>query len=224
MRKILLFTALLSLTFLFACGDSKEDEAGEQTFEITDEEKVGQDEVVMYLNGEEVTGDKYNLAYLQTKVQLFQFEQDVSDQEVLKDLALDVLLEQELLHQEAAEKGIEVTEEDVEEELSLIKSESRETFDAFLDTYSFDEDSYKMMLSNAMLYDKYITEQFPNIEITDEEIEEAYEEIKSENEDVADLEEIEESLRGGLAKQKESEKMQELIESLKEEAEIETKI
>ncbi|HLS20606.1 MAG TPA: SurA N-terminal domain-containing protein [Bacillota bacterium] len=224
MRKILLFTALFSLTFLLACGDSKEEVQEEQTFEITTEEKVDHDEVVMYLNGEEVTGDRYNLAYLQTKVQLFQLGQDVSDQEEIKQLALEALLEQELLQQDATEKGIEVAEEDVEEELSLIKSESQDSFDAFLEAYSFDESSYKMMLSFAMLYDKYIADQFPNIEVTDEEVEAAYDEIKSDNEEIAAFEDIKESLRSGLARQKESEKMQERIDSLKDKAEIETNI
>src|SRR5690625_4176937 len=130
MRKILLVVAMLSLTFLLACGDSKEEvEEQEQTFEITADEQVDQDEVVMYLNGEEITGDRYNLVYLQMKAQLFQFGQDVSDQEEIKQLALDALLEQELLQQDAKEKGIEVPEEDVEEELSHIKSESGETFE-----------------------------------------------------------------------------------------------
>lgn len=224
MRKIIVFASLFMLTFLLACGDSKEEVKEEQTFEITAEEKVDNDEVVMYLNGEEVTGDRYNLAYLQTKVQLFQLGQDVSDQAEIKELALEALLEQELLQQDASEKGIEIAEEDVEAELSVIKSESQDSFDAFLETYNFDEDSYKMMLSFAMLYDKYIADQFPKIEVTDEEVEEAYDEIKSENEEIAALEDIKESLRSGLAKQKEGEKMQERIDSLKDKAEIETNI
>src|SRR5690625_5230911 len=224
MRKIIVFASLFMLTFLLACGDSKEEVKEEQTFEITAEEKVDNDEVVMYLNGEEVTGDRYNLAYLQTKVQLFQLGQDVSDQAEIKELALEALLEQELLQQDASEKGIEIAEEDVEAELSVIKSESQDSFDAFLETYNFDEDSYKMMLSFAMLYDKYIADQFPKIEVTDEEVEEAYDEIKSENEEIAALEDIKESLRSGLARQKESEKMQERIDSLKDKAEIETNI
>jgi len=225
MRKILLVVAMLSLTFLLACGDSKEEvEEQEQTFEITADEQVDQDEVVMYLNGEEITGDRYNLVYLQMKAQLFQFGQDVSDQEEIKQLALDALLEQELLQQDAKEKGIEVPEEDVEEELSHIKSEGGETFEQYLKEYYFDEESYKTMLSFAMLYEKYIEDQFPNIEVSDAEVKKAYDELKSENEDIADFEEIKESLRSGLAKQKENEKMQERIDALKEEAELKTNI
>src|SRR5699024_3547610 len=101
MRKIMLFAALSSLTFLLACGDSKEEETQEEiTLEITAEEKYTEDEVVMYLNGVEVTGDRYNIAYLQTKVQLFQFGQDVSDLEEIKQLSLDALVDQELLQQD----------------------------------------------------------------------------------------------------------------------------
>src|SRR5699024_5812294 len=110
----------------------------------------------------------------------------------------------------------------VEEELSAIKSESQESFDAFLDTFHFTEDLYKMMLSHAMLYDQYLVEQFPDVEVSDAEVEEAYEELKGENEEIASLDEIEDSLREGLLRQKEAEKMQERIEQLKEKSDIET--
>lgn len=227
MRRFLLFVAVLSLTFLLACGDSKEEAAEKeeaQSFEITTEEKVDQDEVIMYLNGEEITGDRYNLVYLQMKIQLFQLGEDVSEHEEIKDLALDALLEQELLQQDAKEKGIEVSEEDVEEELSMIKSESGETFEQYLEEYHFDEESYKTMLSFAMLYEKYIEDQFSDIDVKDEEVKEAYDELKSANEEIADFDEVKESLRTGLIRQKENEKMQERIEALKEKAEIETNI
>lgn len=227
MRKFLLFVAILGLTFLIACGGSEETEektTEEQTFEITAEELVDQEDIVMYLNGEPVTGERYNLVYLQMKVQLFQLGQDVSDLADIKEKALDALTEQELLQQDADAKGIEVLEEDVEEELSLIKSESGETFEQYLEQYHFDEDSYKTMLAFAMLYEKYVEEQFPNIEVSDEEVEEAYEELKKDHDDIAALDEIKESLRTGLAKQKESEKMQERIDTLKEAADIETNI
>src|SRR5699024_8241924 len=97
MRKILLFAALFSLTFLLACGSSKTDEVEElPTFDITDAEKVNPDEVVMQLNGQEVLGDCYNLAYLQIKIQLFQYGQDVSDLEGIKEQAIKALVEQEV--------------------------------------------------------------------------------------------------------------------------------
>lgn len=225
MRKIFIFAALLSLTFLLACGSSETEEVEEHpTFDITEAEKVDPEEVVMHLNDVEVLGDRYNLAYLQIKVQLFQYGQDVSDLEDIKELALEALIEQEVLLQDATEKGIEVSEADVEDEIDLIKTESLDSFEAFLETYKFDEDSYKMMLSFAMLYDKYVKDQFPDIDVSEEEITEAYEELKSENADLADLEEIKDSLRAGLIQQKENEKVQERLDSLKDQADIEVNI
>lgn len=225
MRKILLFAALLSLTFLLACGSSKTDEVEEHpNFDITDAEKVDPDEVVMHLNGQEVHGDRYNLAYLQIKVQLFQYGQDVSKLEDIQERAIEALVEQEVLLQDATEKGIEVTDAEIEDEMDLIKTESLDSFEAFLETYKFDEDSYKMMLSFAMLYDQYVKDQFPNIDVSEEEIEEAYDQLKSENEDLADLEDIKDSLRAGLIQQKENEKVQERLDSLKDQADIEVNI
>src|SRR5690625_136042 len=225
MRKIFLFAALFSLTFLLACGSSETDEVEEQpTFDITAAEKVDPEKVVMQLNGEEVLGDRYNLAYLQIKVQLFQYGQDVSNLDDVKELAIEALIEQEVLLQDATEKGIEVADADVEAEMELIKTESLDSFETFLETYKFDEESYKMMLSFAMLYDQYVKDQFADIDVAEEEIEDAYAQLKSENEELADLADIKDSLRAGLIQQKENEMVQERIDDLKEQAEIEMNI
>lgn len=213
---------------LTACGsddtDEQSDGNGQGTFEITEDEKIADDEVVLNINGTDVMGDRYNLAYLQTKAQLFQFGEDTSDRESLKELALNALVEQQLLEQDADEKGVEVSEEEIESEFESIKSDDEEHFESFLEEYHFTEDTFKMQLSFAMLYDKYIESVFPNIEVSDEEIEDVYNDLKSENEDIADLEDIKDFLRAELTHRKEGEKMQERIEELKEEADIETKI
>lgn len=225
--RLILITALLSLTFLVACGDAKEEETeGDETFEITEEEKVADDEVVAHLNGEEVKGDRYNLAYLQTKLQLFQLGEDTKDLEFVKEFALDTLIDQELVYQDALEKGIEVSEEEVESELSEIKSdpEMKEGLESYIDMYGFTEDKYKEMLSFSMLYDKYVEAEFPDLEVSDEEIEEAYEQLKSTIEDLDPLEDIEESLRMSLIHEKQAQKMQERMDELKEKAEIEINI
>src|SRR5690625_7501313 len=98
MKRRLIITVALSLAvILAACGGDSTDEgeSAEQTFQLTDEEKVGDDDIVANINGTDITGDKYNLAYLQTKVQLHQFGQDTEDKESLQEFAMNALVEQE---------------------------------------------------------------------------------------------------------------------------------
>src|SRR5699024_4660292 len=231
MKRLFFLACTLSLAMMLAaCGGNDESEESpegieqEQTFELSEDEKVNDEEIVVNVNGSDVTGDRYNLAYLQTKAQLFQYGQDTSDKDSVKDLALDALVEQELLEQDAQEKGVEVSEEEIESEFETIKSEDEDRFKDFLDEYHFTEESVKLQLSFAMLYDKYIETEFPDIEVTEEELEETYNELKEQNEELADLEEIEDLLRTELTQQKEAEKMQERIEDLKGKADIEKKI
>jgi len=226
-RRITLISLLVFTMLLAACGGDSTEEPKpeeEQSFEVTDDEKVDDDEVVAHINGTDVTGDEYNLAYLQTKVQLFQLGEDVDDQDSVRERALDALVERELLKQDAEEKGVEISEEEIDSEIEEIKQEDEEQFKSFLDEYHFTESSFKMQLAFEMLYDKYVAEEFPDIDVSEKEVEEFYQEIKDENEDIGELEDVEDMLKTGLKQEKEGEKMQERIEELKEKAEVDMKI
>lgn len=219
---------MIGLSILVACGSSDDVEDAdqlEQTFEINEDEKVDPDEIVMKLNDEEIDGERYNLAYLQTKIQFFQFDLDMNDHEQIQSVALDTLIRQELIRQDAAELGIEVSDETVEDQLEQIKEENKEGYEAYLETFDFSEQYYKMEIADILLQKKYIEEQFPNIEVTEEEVQEAYDEIKNESdEEIPELAEVESSIRQSLIQQKEIEKMEKRLEELEEKADIETLI
>ncbi|MFC2947872.1 SurA N-terminal domain-containing protein [Virgibacillus sediminis] len=236
MKKLLMFTlALLTTAVLAACGgdDSAKEgnqetpdnpsEQAQESVEVTEEEKVGEDESVVKVNDSEVTGEKYNPIYLQVKTTMQQSGEDISDKEKIKDLTLDLLVEQELILQDAERAGIEVTEEEVEQEYANIKEQSGDQLPAMLEQFQLTEEQFKSQLSDDLVTTKYMESEL-DVEVTDEEVEEMYNQLKGQNEDVGELKELEEPIRQQLRSQKEQEQLMTKVEELKKEADVETLI
>src|SRR5690625_1508522 len=235
MRRLMMVFTTLSLAIgLVACSnkttnkDTNEiadiqstEEDTNQEIEFNDDEKINEDKIVANINDVEVTGEMYNLIYVQTKIQLDQFGQDVSDLEYVKELTIDGLINQEIIRQDAKKEGIVVTEEELNSEFESIKSDNEERFQAFLERYHLTEQAFKDQLLFALTHDKYIESELPPIEVTDEEVEEAYDEIKKDNKDIANLEDVEDQLKNEMIIQKEQESLQKRIEELKKQASIE---
>src|SRR5699024_6440005 len=98
-------------------------EAKELGIEVTDEDieeekLMAEDEVVATINEKEIMGSKYNPAYRERKEleNLSTGPDQEIDKEQIKEITLEGLIGQELINQEAKELGIEVTDEDIEEE------------------------------------------------------------------------------------------------------------
>lgn len=233
MNRLLILLTIVSLTIvLVACGsktsnkDKKEnvqetEEMTNQEVEFIDDEKVSEDKIVAHINDVEVTGEMYNLIYVQTKIQLHQFGQDVNNLKHVKNIAIDGLINQEIIRQDAKNAGIVVTDEEITAEFEAIKSDNEERFQAFLERYHLTEKAFKDQLLFALTHDQYIESELPPIKVTDEEVEEAYDELKKDNKDIAKLEDVEEQLRREMIIQKEQESLQKRIEELKEQASIE---
>ncbi len=75
----------------------------------------------------------------------------------------------------------------------------------------------------GLFLDKY-AESEVSISISDEEIEETYNELKEINEEMPELEEIKEQLREEIITLKERDELREIVDKLKEEATIDMKI
>ena len=235
MKKFLLLILALSVMALAACGDDsaekdkdekKEDTEevadAKQSAEVSDKEKVKEDDVVASINGTEIKGAKYNSIYSQLKMQLSNTEQDISDLDLLKDNTLDVLVKQELIKQESEKAGLEVTEEEVDSEIEMFKTEIGDEFDTVLKENDLTEESLKEQLTFELLTEKYINTEFTDVEVTDEEVEEYYAQVKEQQgEEAPKLEEVEESIKEGLTQQKRQEEFQKKIVELEEKAEIE---
>jgi|SRR5690625_964382 len=220
-KKIMIYIGLVSLLFLLAaCGDSAKKE--EQEFEvptISEEEKLAEDELVATVNGDEIKGVTYNLVYAQLKLHAIQTGQEYSEEEI-KDLTIESLIDRQILIQEAEEDGIVVTEEDAREELEKLKQEHGDNLATLLEQYQINEQSFQNQLVFELTMNEFLKESI-SVTVTNEEVEEIYEQLKEENEDMPELVEIHDTLKRNIENQKTNEALQERIESIKEQSKIE---
>lgn len=222
---------LLVAIFLVACGDNNDNEEGAneaapeqetEQVEISDDEKVPDEDTVAVINDEDVTGETYNIIYAQLKSFAGQSEQDV-DQKEIQELTMDSLIDRTVLLQYAEEEGIEVSDEEAEDEIDTIKSENEENYENILEQFQMSEDGFKEQLRFELTLDKFKEKKIDE-DVTDEEVKEAYDELADENEDVPELDEVEDELKANLLDQKTNEALQKKIDKVKEDAEIDEKL
>ncbi|WP_100012189.1 SurA N-terminal domain-containing protein [Lentibacillus sediminis] len=224
---MLLLTAGLAMV-LAACGnESSEEEAAptepaqqaQEPVEISEEEEVAEDTSVAAVNDTEITGEKYNPVYLQVKTQLSQSGQDVSDLQQVRELTLNLLVEEELILQDAAEKGIEVTDEEVQSQLDLIKEQTGEELTAVLEQLRLTEEQFKAQLTDDLTTSKYMDSEF-EVEVTDEEVQEFYDQLQEQGSEVGELGQMEDLIREQLTMNKTQQLLADRVVELKENADV----
>ncbi|MBD1223072.1 SurA N-terminal domain-containing protein [Virgibacillus halodenitrificans] len=241
MKKIIMVLVALTLTIvLAACGDNEEENAKkdeqqsankteeqaqpqEQNVEVTEKEKVDEKTPVVSINGEEIKGETYNPLYMQIKMQMAQFGQDVSDVTAVKDQTLNMIVEQKLIRNDAKDKGLEVTDKEVQKEFDTIKEQNGDQLKKVLKQFKMSEEDFKNQLANDLVTQKYIDSEI-DVKVTDKEIEEYYNKIKEQNKEIGKLKEVKEPIKSQLKKDKTSKKLQEKVKKLKEDAEVEKMI
>jgi len=224
-RYIVGLLLFLVVGVLVACGDedkSEPENATEPAVEITDEEKLDNDQVVATINGEDVTGKTYNLVYSQLKLHAGQFDEEV-DMEEVKRATMDSIIDRELLLQQASAEGIEITDETANTEFETLKSENGETLDTLLAQYQITEEGFKEQLKFELTMNEYMAETI-DVSVTDEEVKEYYNQAKEENEEIPEFDEIKDQLKKQMLQQKTDEELQAKIDKVKEKAKIEEKI
>jgi len=232
MKKFTMFLITLTLAMvLAACGndDAEENQEPDEDVaeqanaevEVTDEEKVKDDDIVANINDEGVKGTHYNIIYKQTKMQMHQFGQDTSDLDTVKEHTLDELIAQELLKQDAEKKGVKVSDEEIQTELEDFKEENDEDLESYLDEFDISEETFKEQLFFSLVLDKYMDEEIKSEEVSDDEAKEMYEDLKQQNEEIAEYDELKDELKDSIEAQKKQEKLQAKLEELKDSADIE---
>lgn len=225
---MLLFTVGLALV-LAACGnDGTEEEAAptepaqeaQEPAEISEEEEMAEDTSVATVNDSEITGEKYNPVYFQVKSTLQQNGKDVSDPQQVREMTLNLLVEEELILQDAEEKGIEVTDEEVQSELDLIKEQAGEELTAVLEQLHLTEEQFKAQLNDDLTTSKYMGSEF-EVEVTDEEVQEFYDQLKEQDSGVGELEQMEDLIREQLTMNKTQQQLADRVVELKEDSNVE---
>lgn len=245
---ILLITVLMVPTTIMA-QDMELD--GEQPADPSLEENINSNSTVAVVNGEEITQKE-----LSQQANVNQLLQQLSqvDQQLVQILAnseagsnvleayqkeqLDSIIDNVLLAQQAEEEGISLSqqekEEIYEEQKSAILDQnqmSEEQFLSALEQQGFEsEEAYKeQFLNNPQLKtNKLIEEEVASdIEVTEEELQSAYEENKdafAQGEGDTSFEEVRPQLEQMLRRQKRQQKINQYLSSLREDAEIEKNI
>ncbi|MGM0835625.1 MAG: SurA N-terminal domain-containing protein [Bacillota bacterium] len=240
---ILLIT-LMSTLLLAACGgnddkatdnDAKQNE--EQPTEQAQAEEVDPKKVVVKVNGEEIKGEEYNTMMQQTSMMMMQFGQG-TDPEAIKEQTINSLIEQKLLSQEVANKGYKASEQEVEDYLAEIKAsyESEEKFEEALKSSPLTIDTLKKQIADELALEKYLEKEVGKTEVTDEQIQEYYDQAKAQNDaqlkelseeekkqqqPFPELADVKEDIKGQLEQQETSKKLQAIVEDLKKKGEIE---
>jgi len=178
---------------------------------------------VLIVNGEEVYGDRYNLAYLEVKNRLVQAETLPEDLTEVHDEAMGELINHTLLAQDAKDKGIVVTSREVDEIFEDTKAQfkSEAEFYQILDQLPYTEDVFREILAKSLLQQLYITQEFTDIAISDDDIEEFYDILADQLENPPALEEIRTDIHNQLLQTEIQMALTDRINQLKKVAEIE---
>ncbi|PRO65700.1 peptidylprolyl isomerase [Alkalicoccus urumqiensis] len=198
-------------------------------------------DVVAEVNSEEITAEEFETAYegqfMQMAQQSMMMGQEV-DQDQLKQQVADTLIGTELLVQEAENRDLEASEEDIQNTLDELAEQSGlesgdELVNAIVEQGTPEEEVMNQVEMQVKI-DKLIEEASGDIEVTDEEVEQQYEELVAQQEammeeqggeapegsEIPELDEIRGDLEEQIRGQKESEATQELVEQLREEGDV----
>lgn len=233
LKKMTVFIALLTfLLLLAACGSDGNNNSnnGEKTgsqnhqenVDIDEDELAGEDEIVAVVNDTDILGSTYNMVYTRTKTAAVQMGEDV-DIDEMKKATLDSIIDRELLMQQASKEDIKISDDRLEEELSKIKESGTEDIDTLLEQYDMTEDDFKEQLRFDLTLDQY-KDTLGDLEVTEEELEDYYDQVKEKQEDVPPLEEIKPQFKQEAQEKKVMDTLQDEMDELKEEADIEKKM
>lgn len=190
-------------------------------------------EPVAIVNDEEILEKEYELMVDQMKQPYkqqgmdFEGEQGEMMLEQIESMALETLIQQEVIIQQAEADGHSVSDEEIDEKFEEAKAgfQTEEDFEEALEENNYTEETFRSFLADELLIEAYLDAEIDEVEISDEDIEEAYEEYKKNMEEHEDdpepLEEIEDKLEEQIIQQKEQELINEHVEGIKEDSDIE---
>ena len=142
---------------------------------------------------------------------------------------MENLIGQRVLTQEAKDKGIEVTDEELDENIGMLVQQfgGEEGFQEALEADNLTKEDLDRLVREELLISQLFEMElnFDTIEITNEEIEEFYAQyevtMEQQGQEVPPLEEIEEQITMQLQQQKAQEKQQIYVSALLDQSEIE---
>jgi len=258
MRKKALLGAALAITLfgVAACGDegsgADQEASSDQSTEQQMPEQEGQDpqqpelpepdlegipDVVAEVNGKKIDKEEFEAAYesqFQQMMMQAQMTGEEINQDELKASTAENLVGNELLTQEAENRKITASKEQVDDTLQEMAEangmESGEEFIAALAEQGMAEDEVMDQLETQVEIEQLIAEEAGDTEPTEAELQELYEQSAAQQEQAAGeggeagempaFEEVEDQLKEQVKAQKEGEAMQALVDSLRDKGDV----
>lgn len=195
-------------------------------------------DVVAEINGEEISKEEFEQVYtgqFQQAAMMQEMTGEEVNQDEMKQQVADGLVSERLLVQEAENRDISSSQEDVDAMISEITEangmESEDEFFTAMEESGMSEDDVRAELEKQVKVDGLISEEAGDVEPTDEELEEAYdeqiaarEEAQSEGEgeetEAPSFEDVKPQIEEQLVREKEAEAAQGLAEELREDADV----
>lgn len=223
---LMLFISIITIV-LAACsgGDNnnKKTETKKPTVEITDEEKVADDEIVAIIDGQEITGEFYNEVYLQEKAINQDILGDNFDLEDIKTGTIEAIINDVIILHMGEAEDIVITDEEVEEEIKELKKYGEEGYDTLLEQFNYTEESIGHLLRVETTLKRYIDKHI-EVEVSDEEVEKYYEEVAAGGEEIPPIENAWQELEDVIRVDKSKEEARKHIAAFRKNIEIDIKL
>ncbi len=234
---VLGLSAAACLLVLTACGGS-DDDSGTASSDESSSQASGGDvdgipEVVAEVNGEEVTRDEFVLIYeaqLEQATAQAEAGGEAPDEDALKEQTANNLVDTELLSQEAEARGITVSDEDVEAELtSLAESNQMASAQEFIDAVEEQgttEEQVRSQVELQVLVEQLVADEAGPSDPTEKELRTLYAQVKEQAKASGQAQQIPPfaQVREQLAEQAQTEQVgtvaQALVDELRKDADI----
>lgn len=237
---------------LAACGSGDDasdtsDSAATSEESTSQEESAGADDstasgdipdVVAEVNGEEVTKDEFVPVFeaqLQQATAQAQSTGQAPDEDAIKQQTADQLVDNELLAQEAESRGISVSEQDVEDELATLAKEnqlaSTDELIAALEKQGTTEEQARVQLETQMVIEQLVADEAGSVEPTEQDLRKIYADAKKQQaqmgkqgQKIPPYAQVKSQIAEQAKSEKLSEVAQSLVETLREDADIQVNL
>ncbi len=233
------FLMLVLVAGLAACNDDEDQEENNDNEDTTSE--IAPDEVVATVNDEEILAEEWlMLSDSIAQQQMMQLQQAGINPESeegkeyveqiekgAEDQALEQLIQQEAILQKAKTADFTVDSEDIDAKYEETKGqfETEEAFETALENNSLTKESYKESIEEQLLTQNYLDENMDSVEVSNEDVQKAYDEYKTRQEnqggDVQAFEDVEQQIRESLKSEEENKQIQKIIQSVMDETDVE---
>lgn len=208
-------------------ADTEQGAGGPNTDDIPDP--------VAEVNGTEVTKDEF-VSVFESQFQQMSMQSQMSGQPVdegqLKTQTLEGLVGSELLRQEAVERGLEVSDPEVDEALAGFAEQNQVSNDEFITAMGeqgMDRDDVMEQIEKQLLVEKLIVDEYGEFTVTDAEVEAGYQQLVEQQAmsgggqaggGLPPLEQVRGDVEEQLVTEQQAQAMQELSEELRADADV----